>query len=116
MFRGQRDEDSQSLRIPRYPQGGWQKDGGRKPRLNFSPSGGGAHKKDDDQADPGNADEAPAEGHPPSQAPGGHPADHGQGDQGPYPGRNRGWRPRKGFGKGKGKGKFKGKGKGKKRW
>ena len=120
MFRGQRGEDSQSLRTQRNPQGTWQKDGVKKPRLNFSPSGGGTPRKADDRGDPDNEGEAPGEGHPPSQLPGGFPADHDQGDQAHPQGQNRGWRGgkgfRRGFGKGRGKGKYKGKGKGKKRW
>ena len=125
MFRGQRGEDPQSLRIQRYPQGSWQKDDDRvlrakKTRLNFSPSGGGLPRKADDSGVPDNADDALGEGHPPSQIPGGVLADQDQGDQARPQGRSRGWRNSKafhrGFGKGKGKGKFKGKGKGKKRW
>ena len=124
MFRGQRGEDSQSLRTPRYPQGSWQKDDdkalrAKKTRLNFSPTGGGPHRKADDGGELDAADEALAEGHPPSQIPGGVQADPDQGDQARPYGRRRGWRGKgfqRGFGKGKGKGKFKGKGKGKKRW
>ena len=122
MFRGQRGEDSQSLRIQRNPQGSWRKDDDRdlrakKIRFNFIPSGGGAPRKDGDGGDHDGAGDAPADGHPPSQLPGGPPVDHGQGDQGHLQGQNRGWRKGKGFRrKGKGKGKFKGKGKGKKRW
>ena len=125
MFRGQRGEDSRSLRIQRYPQGSWQKDDdkvlrAKKTRLNFSPTGGGPPRKADDSGGLDTADDALAEGHPPSQIPGGVPVDPDQGDQARPQGRSRGWRNgkgfRRGFGKGKGKGKFKGKGKGKKRW
>ena len=125
MFRGQRGEDSQSLRTPRYPQGAWKKDDdqglrAKKTRLNFSPTGGGAPRKAEDGTGLDAADDALAEGHPPSHIPGGVQADQDQGDQERPQGRSRGWRGgkafRRGFGKGKGKGKFKGKGKGKKRW
>ena len=116
MFRGQRGEDSQSLRTPRYPQGAWQKDNSRKTRFNFSPTRGGPVKKGDDKADLDLDGEALEDGDPPSQFPEGRKADHGPVEKGQSRGRSRGWRGSRRFGKGKGKGKFKGKGKGKKRW